>query len=113
VLSEEKAKALSSSIRRSFFREKAPWTFWRGFLSPGRLVPSLAAACLVIVFAGWFSMRMGVLGPSQDRYARNAMKEQQVSPDDMEVISNLDLLQELDDLKILVSVVDGKETFRR
>ena len=110
VLSEDKANALSSSIAHGLLREKAPWTFSKGFLSPSRLVPSLAAACVVVVFVGWFSLKMGLHSPSQERYVRNALQEQQVNPNDMEVISNLDLLEELDVLKKLVTVVDGKET---
>jgi anti-sigma factor RsiW len=110
VLSEDKAKALSSSIRRKLLEEKAPRPFWKGFLSPSSLVPGLAAACIVIVSVGWFSLRMVSHAPSQDPHARNAIQEEQVSPNDMEVISNLDLLEELDVLKILVHVVDGKET---
>jgi anti-sigma factor RsiW len=110
VLSEDKAKALSSSIQHKLLKEKALWPFWKGFLSPSRLVPALVAACLVIVSVGWFSLRLVVHGPSQDLYVRNAPQEQQVNPNDMEVIGNLDLLEELDVLKILVNVVDGKET---
>jgi len=109
-LSEDKAKSLSASIKRKLLQEKAPWPFWKGFLSPRKLVPALAAACFLIVSVGWFTLRMGFHNASQDLYARKAVLEQQVNPNDMEVISNLDLLEELDVLKILVHVVDGKET---
>jgi hypothetical protein len=110
VLSEDRARTLSSSIKRKLLEEKAPRPFWKGFLSPSSLVPALAVACIVIVSAGWFSLRMVSHSPPQDLNARNATPEQQVSPNDMEVISNLDLLEELDVLKVLVNVVDGKET---
>jgi hypothetical protein len=109
-LAEDKAKSLSASIKRRLLQEKAPWHFWKGFLSPRKLVPALAAACFLIVSVGWFTLRMGFHSAPQDMYARKAVLEQQVNPNDMEVISNLDLLEELDVLKILVSVVDGKET---
>ena len=110
LLSEGKAKTLSSSIKRKLLEEKVHRPFWKGFLSPSSLIPALAAACIVIVSVGWFSLRMVSHSPSQDLQARNAIQEEQVSPNDMEVISNLDLLEELDVLKILVHVVDGKET---
>jgi anti-sigma factor RsiW len=110
VLSEDKAKAFSSSIRRRLLEEKAPRLFWKGFLSPSRIIPALAAACIVIVSIGWFSLRMVSHSPSQDLNARNAIQKRQINPNDIEVISNLDLLEELDVLKILVHVVDGKET---
>jgi anti-sigma factor RsiW len=111
VLSEDKAKALSSSIRRKLLEEKAPRPFWKRFLSPRRIVPALAAACIVVVSVGWFGLRMVSHSPSQDlKNARNAVQERQINPNDIEVISNLDLLEELDVLKILVHVVDGKET---
>jgi hypothetical protein len=109
VLSKNRARTLSSSIHRKLLEEKAPRPFWKGFLSPSSLVPALAA-CMIIVSVGWFSLRIVSHSPPQDLRARNAIQEQQVSPNDMEVISNLDLLEELDVLKLLVHVVDGKET---
>ena len=109
VLSEDRARALSSSVKRKLLEEKAPRSFWKGFLGPSSLLPALMAACIIIVSVGWFSLRTVSQSPPQDLNPRNAIQEQQVSPNDMEVISNLDLLEDLDVLKILVHVVDGKE----
>ena len=108
VLSQDTARTLSSSIKRKLLEEKAPRPFLKAFLTPMRFVPALAAACILIVTAGWFSLRMVSHNPPRDRNAKSAVREQRVSPKDMEVISNLDLLENLDDLKILVHVVDGK-----
>ncbi len=110
VLSEDEARALTSSIMGKLLKGKRPSFPWKGLLSPGRLVPALAVACVVLVFVGWLSLRMVLQPPSQARYASNGTQEERLSPKDMEVISNLDLLEEMDVLKRLVRAVDGKET---
>lgn len=110
ALSEGKAKALSSSIRRSLLGEKPARPLWKGFLSPSSLVPALAAACVIVFSLGWFSLRLVSHPSPKDLAARNAPQEQLVSANDMELIRNLDLLEDLDVLKMLVRVVDGKDT---
>ncbi len=108
--SEEKARALSSLINRKLLQEETPWPYRKRLLSPGRLLPALAAFCLVIICVGWFTFRMHLTGPSHDDpYARNAIKEEQLSPNDLEIVRNLDLLEDLDVLKMLVRAVDDKE----
>jgi anti-sigma factor RsiW len=107
ILSPEKVGDMSLLVRKAL-EEKATIPRWKGlFDSPRKLIPALAAACIVVISVGWFSLRM-FQGPPSEQRLINLAPENKLGPTDMEVISNLDLLQDLDVLNKLVQVVDGR-----
>lgn len=106
ALSPDKVDALAESIKRRLRREreKAWWQrpLW-GF--PNRLMPALAAVCLVMLVLGWFTLReSGEVSSFQSVSKLNS--EEQMIVKDFEVIKNLELLEEMDLLQKLVRVVD-------
>jgi anti-sigma factor RsiW len=107
-LSPEKARALADSILKELKTEggKKWWkaSFWR---FPNRLVPAIAAVCLMILVLGWLSMRE-VKTPSIFQAGTNLNSEQQMIAKDLEVIRNLELLEEMEVLEKLVRVVDER-----
>ena len=105
-LSREEAGALASSIIRKLRGERKE-TWWRKSLFgiPTRLIPALAAASILIVAFGWFSMK-GLRTPSPMRSNSNIQSEEQILVKDFDLIKNLELLEEMDTLQKLVQVVD-------
>ncbi len=105
-MASEKAEGLPSSIRRVWREglEKKPdrKPFWG---APARFAPALAAACLVIAVAGWFSFKefrhAGIIqkGPK-------VVMEEQLASEDLEVVKNLELLEEMEDVEKLVELLD-------
>ena len=109
-LEPEKAGALADTIMKDLQREKEK-TWWRGrrWGIPNRLVPALAAACLVILAFAWFGTRE-VETPSTLRTGGRLTSEQQMIAKDLEVIRNLELLEEMEVLEKLVQVVDERNS---
>ena len=109
ALSPEKAGALVSSITRKLGREREE-TWWRKRLLhiPNRLIPALAAACILMVALGWFSMK-GLRSPSSLRSIPSLKSEEQILVKDLDIIKNLELLEEMDTLQKLVQVVDHSD----
>ncbi len=107
-LTREKARALADSILKELETEgeKKWWKgrFWR---FPNRLVPAIAAVCLVILVFGWLSMRKAKTLPFFQA-GTNLNSEQQMIAKDLEVIRNLELLEEMEVLEKLVRVVDER-----
>lgn len=106
ALSREKARALVSSITRKLRGEREE-TWWQKRLIgiPHRLIPALAAASILIVAFGWFSMK-GLRSPSSMRSISNLQSEEQILVKDLDIIKNLELLEEMDTLQKLVQAVD-------
>jgi anti-sigma factor RsiW len=108
-LSPEKDRALADSILKELETEgERKWwkrRFWR---FSNRLVPAIAAVCLVILVFGWLSMR-GAKTPSSFQARTNLNSEQKMAARDLEVIRNLELLEEMDVLEKLVRVVDERK----
>ncbi|MFB0505384.1 MAG: anti-sigma factor [Thermodesulfobacteriota bacterium] len=105
-LSREKTNALARSITRKL-RDEREETWWRKWLwgRPNRLVPALAAASILIVAFGWFSMK-GFRSSFSIRSLSNLKSEEQVLVKDLDIVKNLELLEEMDTLRKLVQVVD-------
>jgi hypothetical protein len=101
--SREEALALASSIALKL-REEREEAWWRKrlFGIPNSLIPALAAACVLIVALGWFSIK-GLRSPSS---MTNINSEERILVRDLDVIKNLDLLEEMDTLQKLVQLVD-------
>ena len=109
-LSPEKTRALADSILKDLKTEgKKRW--WEGRFGgfPHRLVPAIAAVCLMIVAFGWFTMREGKT-PSPFQAGTDLNPEQQMIARDLEVIRNLELLEEMEVLEKLVRVVDERNS---
>ena len=105
-LSRQRAGVLVSSITRKL-REEREEKWWQKRLLgiPNRFIPALAAASILIVAFGWFSMK-GFRGPSSMRSISNLKSEEQILVKDLDIIKNLELLEEMDTLQKLVHVVD-------
>ena len=107
-VSPEKARALSWSIKRGL-RHQRTTTWWeRLWDMPNRLIPTLAAASLLIVALGWLSISK-FQGPSSFQNLSTPKPEENMIVKDLEVINNLDLLEEMDILQKLVQVVDNRD----
>lgn len=109
-LSPEDARDLAGSVKRELRREQEG-TWWpKRFLSiPNRLIPALAAACLLVVALGWFTMRE-LKAPSLVDTITNNNLEKPMMAADLDVIKNLELLEEMETLQKLVKIVDSRET---
>jgi anti-sigma factor RsiW len=107
-LSPMQSSELTGAIMRKLGgkQKKSWWQKWD--LSGGyRLIPTLAAACLIIVALGWFSLKVLNDSPSsQPILGQNG--EVSLISEDMEVIENLEFLEELDVLDKLVERVDDR-----
>ncbi len=105
-LSREKADALITSITRKL-RGEGEETWWRKRLwgMPKRFIPAVAAASVLIVALGWFSMR-GFRSPFSVGSMSNLKSGEQILVKDLDIIKNLELLEEMDTLRKLVQVVD-------
>ena len=105
-MASDKAEGLPSSIRRVWREglEKKPdrKPFWG---SPVRFAPALAAACLVIALAGWFSFKEFRHADVIQQGSKVVMEEQLAS-EDLEVVKNIELLEEMEDVEKLVELLD-------
>jgi hypothetical protein len=105
TLSPQESSALTDAIQRNVRKEREKiWWGKRPFGLPNRLIPVLAAACLVVVAIGWFTLR-GLKTPSSIEVASELKTEEQVIAKDLEIIKNLELLEEMDVIQQLVRVV--------
>ena len=111
ALSREEAGALASSITRKLRGERKEMWWQKRLLGiPNRFIPALAAASILIVAFGWFSMK-GLRNPSSMSSISNLKSEEQILVKDLDIIKNLELLEEMDTLQKLVHVVDqGDDT---
>lgn len=110
TLSPEKARAMTRAITERLRGTKEQrWWERRWVWFPNRLVPALAALCLVVAAFVWFSVR-DQQRPSALREARVPGSEPQILAQDLDIIKNLELLEEMDVLEKLVRVVDEKNT---
>ncbi|MFQ5842940.1 MAG: anti-sigma factor family protein [Thermodesulfobacteriota bacterium] len=106
TLSREKAETLISSITRKLGgKREETWGRRRLWGMPHRFIPALAAASILIVALGWFSMK-GFRNPSSVRSMAGLKSEKQVFVKDVDIIKNLELLEEMDTLQKLVQAVD-------
>ena len=100
---------LTGAIMRKL-GEKQKISWWRKWDLTGgyRFIPALAAACLIIVTLGWFSLKVLNDSPSsQPILSQNG--EVSLISEDMEVIENLEFLEEMDILDKLVERVDDRK----
>ncbi len=106
-LSPEETQAISDSIVRKLRVEK-PDHFWEWvFMANRRLTPSMAAACILILFLGWFGLNNF---NRSDRAANTSqiVLDEKIMVSDEELLENLEMLQEMEVLEKLVNLLDNK-----
>jgi anti-sigma factor RsiW len=107
-VSPAQSRELTNAIMRKL-EEKSEKSWWKKWdLTAGyRLIPALAAACLIIVALAWFSLKVLNESPSsQPILGKNG--EVSLITEDREVIENLEFLEEMDVLDKLVERVDDR-----
>ena len=107
-LSPMQSRELTGAIMRKLGekQKKSWWKKW-DLIGGYRLIPALAAACLIIVTLGWFSLKVLNDSPSsQPIVGQNGGSS--LITEDMEVIENLEFLEEMDILNKLVERVDDR-----
>ena len=108
-LSEKSARSILWSVKQGLKkeREKSPW--WKEwFVRPGRLVPALATACIVLIAFGWFGLD-SMRAPSTPHEGVGPTVENQALVRDLEVIKNIEFLEEMDTVQELVDKLDRKQ----
>ena len=106
-LSPEETQALSDSIVRKLINEKPDhWCEWV-FMANRRLTPSMAAACVLILFLGWFGLNNF---NSSDKVSNTSqiVLDEKIMVTDEELLENLEMLQEMEALEKLVKLLDTK-----
>lgn len=92
--------------------KRSLWSRVRSKVVLKGLVPALAAACLVFILLGKWGFqeeRQGGHRPQLNK-SQNIISEAKISPEELDIINNLELLDQLDTVKLLVKVVDNKDT---
>ncbi|GBC62866.1 hypothetical protein DENIS_3850 [Desulfonema ishimotonii] len=102
-------EAMTRSIMAALDRQ----TKKSGWLNrPARLIPSLVAACLIMVVAGtigWFGTAKSPFFHTGSQTISRLSPDEKLLLKDFEVISNLELLEEFEALEKLVEAVDPAE----
>jgi hypothetical protein len=75
---------------------------------PLRIIPALAAAGILIVFAG--IMGYNTFIADHQYHTTAGLQAEELSPQDLEIIQNLDLLREMEAIQKLVQVIDPSST---
>jgi hypothetical protein len=106
-LSEKRASSILWSVKRELRKEGEKPSWWKQWLlQPGRLVPALATVSIVLITFGLF-------GPN---FTEKSSPPQTV-PDveneavikDLDVLTNLDFLEDMDTVQELLNVLDHNE----
>jgi len=109
AMSSFEASILRQKIRSAIAAQQRPG-FLRGLFSgyAKLLIPVAGAACLFLVsFIGFRSWLPWQSHPNPNNTV--ARIEQNTKVDEKEIIENLDLLEQMDTLRVLVKVVDNKD----
>jgi len=109
-LSEKRASSILWSVKRELRKERDKPSWWKEWLvRPGRLVPALATACIVLITFGWFGMDL-IQSPDTQQDSMGPSVENQAVVKDLELIKDIDFLEDLDTLQELVTVLDRNES---
>jgi predicted anti-sigma-YlaC factor YlaD len=109
-LSEKRASSILWSVKQELRKELEKASWWKEWLArPGRLVPALATACIVLITFGWFGMDL-IQSPDTDRDSMGPIAENQTVLQDLEIIKNIEFLEEMDTVQELVTVLDRNES---
>jgi len=102
------SRALSTAILRKWRQSRHPpgWRNWM-WSRRTRSVPAFAFASLLLVVGGWFLTHE--LAPTYTAKAPPGASGEQPAGEDLEVINNMDLLEEIDDIRKIIELVDSRE----
>jgi hypothetical protein len=104
-LSAEETQALSDSIVRKLRVEKPDhWWEWV-FMANRRITPSMAAACILILFLGWFGLN-NFNRSDKSLNTSQIVLDEKIMVSDEELLENLEMLQEMEALEKLVNLLD-------
>jgi len=100
-LSPVEVKSLVTHIKKGYEKR-----WWRHLdLRPSRFVPAVAMACLVVITAGVIGY-MKLNAPAEVPMISRYQNEITMNDRDLEMLSNMDLLKEMDALQKLSQVFD-------
>jgi len=102
-LSGWESQNLTRTVMRSLKKETEGWHGFPAFFRTS-FVPSVLTACLLLFFGGWFGIQQW-----QGRPADMLKAEEMQIIKNYEMISNLDLLEDMDDVEKVVKTVDQKK----
>jgi len=102
ALTNGQAHAFSSDILRRLRTEKPDRR--TGF----RLAPAMAAAGLVLVFAGWLGLNSFRTSDKVADVSEN-VPDTQLVPENEELLENMEFFQEMDEIEKLVKLLDDSE----
>lgn len=105
-LSAWESENLCRTVMRSVKKENRRWWNFPVFLQIPS-APALLAAFLLLFFTGWFGLREWRDSPVSSSNMLKAEEMQIIK--NYEMISNLDLLEDMDDVEKVVKTVDQKK----
>lgn len=106
-LSEKRASSILWSLKRELRKEREKPSSWKQWLvRPSRLVPALATVSIVLITLGLFGPKL-TEKPSPLQTVPDV--ENEVVIKDLDVLTNLDFLEDMDTLQELLNVLDHNE----
>jgi len=106
-LSEKRASSILWSVKRELRKERGKPSWWKQWLvRPSRLVPALATASIVLITFGLFGPK---LTEKTSPPATVTDVENEVVIKDLDVLTNLDFLEDMDTVQELLNVLDHNE----
>jgi len=103
-LSEKGASSILWSLKRELRKEREKPSWWKQWLvRPSRLVPALATVSIVLITLGLFGPKL-TEKPSPPQTVPDV--ENEVVIKDLDVLTNLDFLEDMDTLQELLNVLD-------
>ena len=108
-LSASEAKRMTNAITWKL-NEDRRLKWWSPIFAyrPSRLIPALAAAGILIAFAGIIGYNTFTADHQYNSTA--GLQAEELSPQDLEIIQNLDLLRDMEAIQKLVQAVDPSST---
>jgi hypothetical protein len=82
--------------------------WWKSFFSVRSFAPALAAACVLVIALGLVTSKL-LTGPEIEPAAHLSLLQEQLPADDIAIVTNLDLLYNLDNLNKLAKAIDQPE----
>ncbi len=108
VLSSKQVNSMVANIKwRLKSGEKEKW--WRRYadFAPSRIVPAVAAACILIIVAGIIGYQILDRAPQLPQLAGRQSEDLMLSDHDLEIVKNLEFLKDMDAIRKLAQVVDA------
>ncbi len=110
TLSQKEAGAMVANINRHLAAPpKATFCFAQLIKSPQKLIPALATACLLLIGLGIFWSQHHPLQPRHQAMIR-PLPEEAIDANDIDIVTNFELLKDFDAIQKLVQVVDHEKT---